>query len=319
MKKKLWRLKYVCILSGLFIILIFIYPAFTQKEPLSITSGIHYQSINYKNRQREYIIYLPDGYNKSKQYPVILNFHGGGGNASNHMRYGDMNAIADKYGFIVVYPDGTGAALMPKLKTWNSGDNCCGKARKINSDDVGFTSAIIDDIEKKFNANPNRIYSTGMSNGAMMSYRLACELSGKIAAIAPVSGTLNLTTCSPKRPVPILHFHGMEDQNCRFDGGIGKNSISKANFKSVPYSIDTWKKINQCSNETVIIYQKGQATCYKFESCKGKADVILCKIKGMGHTWPGVKTKLPELLGPNSFDINASETMWDFFKHRTLK
>lgn len=283
-------------------------------------SGMHDETVNVNGKTREYIIHLPAGYTNQKKYPVVLSFHGGGGNAKNHAYFTEGNKYADKYGYIIVYPQGTPAGLLPAMKTWNSGYNCCGKAHKINSDDTSFTEAIIEDISKKYSVDQKRIYATGMSNGGMMSYKLACQLSDKIAAIAPVAGTLNLHSCNPTRPVPVLHFHGTEDKNCRFEGGVGVKSICRANFKSVPYSIEMMKNANMCTDHKEITYQSGDATCMRYTGCKDVADVVLCKIKGMGHVWPGGKGRLRKgLLGNNTRDINANDFMWDFFKDKSLK
>ena len=125
------------------------------------------------------------------------------------VRFCGLNEKADQEGFIAVYPNGTGR-LEPML-TWNGG-NCCGYAQWNNVDDVGFTRALLDDLAKVVNVDAKRVFATGISNGGIMCYRLASELSDRIAAIAPVSGTMGTLTCNPKRPVSVIHFHGTEDR-----------------------------------------------------------------------------------------------------------
>src|SRR5262249_11253544 len=149
------------------------------------------------------------GFDGKSPVAVVLNLHGGMGRAESQRRQSGMNRVSDQHGFLVVYPDGTGIG---PLLTYNAGA-CCGYAEKTRVNDVGFINALIDDLERQYQVDPRRIYATGFSNGAMMSYRLGCELSERIAAIAPVSGDLGVDGPVPKRPVPIIHFHGLKDEN----------------------------------------------------------------------------------------------------------
>lgn len=282
------------------------------------TKGVHKYDLHFNNQNRSYLVYIPKNFTEKTPASVVINFHGGGGNANNEMTFSMMNETADKYGFIVVYPNGTPSILIDKIKTWNSGGRCCGKAYRDNSDDVGYTRELINDLAKNYNIDPARIYATGMSNGGMMSHKLGCELSDKIAAIAPVAGTLNIPSCNPKRPVPVMHFHGLKDTQCLYDGGQSKSGFAGVPFKSVPYTIDTWKKIDGCPQKGKVYYNKGMASCISYGPCKNNSEVILCNIKDGGHTWPGGKKALMGLLGNVSNDINANEEMWKFFKNHPM-
>jgi polyhydroxybutyrate depolymerase len=137
-----------------------------------------------------------------------------------------LNEKADEAGFLAVYPNGTGEK---RSLTWNGG-NCCGYAVENQVDDVGFVRALLDDLEKVVTVDPSRVYATGISNGAIMAYRLASELSDRIAAVAPVAGPMGTATCSPRRPVSVMHFHGTDDQfaPCRRAGGRGASSRPKS-------------------------------------------------------------------------------------------
>jgi polyhydroxybutyrate depolymerase len=242
----------------------------------------------------------------------MLVFHGGGGQAKFMIKMTGMNKLSEKNDFIVVYPDGTGSKLLPALKTWNTG-NCCGRAKKLNTDDTGFVRAIIKDIKRTININTEKIFATGISNGAMMSYKLACEAPDLVSGIAPVAGTLNIASCKPDQPVPVIHFHGTADNFCRYEGGVGSKSVSRRNFKSVEYSINTWKTINGCSNETSEFYKKGKAQCIQYEKCKNNSSVVLCTIIDGGHTWPDGHSQYPALMGEVNQDVNATQLMWEFF------
>src|SRR5581483_1221143 len=139
--------------------------------------------------------------------PVVLAFHGGGSNAMQMADFCGLNAKADGAGFIVAYPEGSGR--LARDHTWNGG-NCCGYAMEQKVDDVGFVRVLLDDLAWRARIDTKRVYATGMSNGAVMAYRLASELADRIAAIAPVAGPMGTATCKPSRPVSVMHFHGTE-------------------------------------------------------------------------------------------------------------
>ncbi len=164
---------------------------------------------------------------------MVLAFYGGGANASNMVVYSGLNEKADDAGFIVVYPSGTGR--LEKILTFNGG-NCCGYVMNNQIDDVEFTRMVLDDLATAANIDPKRVFATGMSNGGIMSYLLASELSDRIAAIAPVGGPMGTESCKPKRPVSVIHFHGTEDECAPFHGGRGKG-VPGTDFYSVEHSI----------------------------------------------------------------------------------
>ena len=143
---------------------------------------------DYNGQSRSYILHLPPSYNGENEMPLVVVLHGGGGNAGNIEKLTGFSEKADKEGFIVVYPDGSGM-FDRYLLTWNTGF-CCGYALKNNIDDVGFIRTLIGYLQEKYAINPNMIYVTGISNGGMMSYRLGAELSDIVAAIAPVAGSI---------------------------------------------------------------------------------------------------------------------------------
>lgn len=269
---------------------------------------------------------MPASYNPKNPTPVILIFHGGGGNALNAMKSTQMNETSEKYGFLAVFPQGTGPERRGKIiGTWNA-DRCCGTVEKNHTDDVGFTSAMIDDLAKHFNVDLERIFATGHSNGALFCYKLACELSDRIAAIAPNSGQDSLDSCQVKRPVAIIHFHGTADQSAKYQGGQCGGRLGDDGWEcmSVPEYIDAWRKMDGCSEDKKVTYQKGAATCMTYGSCPDGVEVTLCTIEGAGHTWPGGQYDRDGFLwkkfvGPLSDDISANETMWEFFKKHPMK
>jgi polyhydroxybutyrate depolymerase len=282
--------------------------------------GDHTRSLEVDQRTRSYLVHVPKSYDGTKPFPVVLVFHGGASNAEQMVRFCGLNGKADQAGFLVVYPSGTGR--LEKALTWNGG-NCCGYAMLNRVDDVGFTRALLDDLVKVAKIDPQRVYATGMSNGAIMAYRLASELSDRIAAIAPVAGPMGTESCHPTRPVPVLHFHGTDDDFAPFAGGKGKKSLSGTNFFSVEHSIRAWVKANGCPEQPKEERLPDRAndgttvTRKTYGPGKDGAEVVLIVITGAGHTWPGREPLLP-ILGKSTRNISANDLMWEFFEKHPM-
>jgi polyhydroxybutyrate depolymerase len=268
---------------------------------------------------RSYLIHLPTDFDKTKRYPLVLAFHGGGGNGEQFMKASRWNDKSDEAGFIVVYPNGTGR--FARMLTWNV-ETCCGYAQKKNVDDVTFINALLDDLIKQYPIDAKRVYATGMSNGAMISYRLACELSHRITAIAPVSGTLMTDIPQNAHKVPVLHIHGTADQNVLFAGGVGPNSIVKVNFTSVQKTIETWVKHNAANPKPVITNMPDTSddgmTSTRTVYVSDNAPVELITIANGGHSWPGTPNPRLKQLGSITMDFHAEDVIWDFFCRFTL-
>ena len=284
------------------------------------------ESITVGGLKRTYLIHISPGHDKAKAMPLLIALHGGGGSGKNmaKLTQGEFDALLDKKDFIVAYPDAID-------KNWNdgrSGEEAGYRAHKENIDDVGFISALIDHLIKKLNINPKRVYITGMSNGAIMSYRLGCALSEKIAAIAPVAGNMpqNLNpSCSPSRPISVLAINNEKDLLMPFAGGditgpFGRKKLGKV--LSANESVRFWAKHNVCSSSPVITQEPDKdpkdGTRVRKEvygNCKNGAEVVLYSIEGGGHTWPGGSHYLPEsIVGKTSTDIDANEVIWGFFE-----
>jgi polyhydroxybutyrate depolymerase len=282
-------------------------------------SGLYTRTISVDGLERYYSFYLPRLYNGKSPMPVVLNFHGGGGNSKTQRHISRMDETADRHGLIVVYPQGTNKeSLMRNGYTWNAG-SCCGWAQEHGVDDVKFTRMMLDSLEKELAIDPRRIYATGISNGAMMCYRLACEMADRIAAIAPISGPMGMGGCAPARPVSILHFHGTDDQFAPFGGGVGSRSLPGQKFESVKNTISFWQKTLGLQNVTPRTQQLNPSVTEE-EYRSDKAELILCTLQGGGHTWPGGQFGFlgKRVLGKMEMTISASEKMWDFFQRHSL-
>jgi polyhydroxybutyrate depolymerase len=220
-----------------------------------------------------------------------------------------FNGKADAEGFVVVYPRGTTNRQAPNRFSWNGG-LCCGSAQKDNVDDVGFLRALLDDLAGVVPVDPRRIFATGMSNGALMSYRLGCEMADRIAAIGPVAGTQNLADCRPDQPLSVVHFHGTADPIDPYDGGIGKWSKTLS-FASVKDTITFWVTADQCP-ETVIQEVSGSIVHESHTPCSNGTAVELYTIQDGTHTWPG-GTQVGTRTVKTTQDIIATDILWDFF------
>ena len=270
--------------------------------------------------ERSYLVHVPAKLDVAKPAPVVLAFHGGGADARKMEEFSGLNQKADEAGFIVVYPNGTGR--FKRVLTFNGG-NCCGYAKDRGIDDVEFTRRLLDDLATQVNIDPKRVFATGMSNGAIMAYRLGSELSDRIAAIAPVGGPMGTESVHPKRPVSVIHFHGTEDSFAPFAGGRSKWS-SKTDFYSVHHSIQAWVEANGCRREPVVAqlpdtFEDGTTVTRKtFGPGRNGAEVILIEIAGGGHTWPG-REPHRRFLGKSTRDISANDLMWEFFKRHPMR
>jgi polyhydroxybutyrate depolymerase len=272
--------------------------------------GNHELALTAGGRERTYLLHLPPVYDGNRSLPLVIVLHGGGGNAEGAVRMTGFSKKADKEGFVVVYPNGSGR-LKTRLLTWNSG-NCCGYAMDSDMDDVGFIRGLIDELVKTRAIDPNRVYVTGMSNGGMMAYRLGCELSEKIAAIAPVAGALNIENCQPANPVSVIIFHGTADEHVLYNGGepIKKVDRHARVDKSVSYAVSFWVKHDACS-DTPKRSEKGSIRTEIYDGGKDGAEVVLYTVNGGGHAWPGGEAYL--LGAEPTKEISATDLMWDFF------
>lgn len=258
---------------------------------------------------RSFRVHLPPGYAPGRAAPLVLMLHGGGGSALQlQTQSSNMDEIADREGFITVYPEGTGA-----LATWNAG-LCCGRAVEEGVDDVAFVNALLDHLEAELCVDRRRVYAMGMSNGALLSHRLACELSHRIAAIAPVAGTIGVTDCAPARPVAVMQIHGTSDGHVPWNGGVGCG-LARVSFISVPDTMERWRVLNACGANQDEVLVQGDGRCTAYVGCT--APVTLCAIEGGGHSWPGGVPKSGVVDcpadGPQSATFSASEAAWRFF------
>jgi len=258
---------------------------------------------------REYLVHVPRSY-RGGLTPVLVALHGGGGDADFQADDSKYRLISksEQAGFIAVFPNGYSRFPSGILATWNAGA-CCGKAQENNVDDVGFIREVIRRVEHQASIDPRRIFATGMSNGAMMSWRLACE-APEIRAIAPVEGTDNTAHCTPSRPVPVIQFHASDDPNVPFNGGVGVGP-SHTNYTSVPATQAKWVQLDRAEPIAKRVLTMPGAHCDRHAPKPGGAPVELCLTDTGGHSWPGGGTQ--QGRKQPSMAISANDLMWSFF------
>lgn len=265
--------------------------------------GVHPGTMIYGGIERTYRVYVPSSLNSSDDPPLLIGLHGGFGSGQQFENNSEFDAEAEKGRFIAVYPDGTGLA-----RTWNGGA-CCGYAARENVDDVGFISALIDEVARQFPIDTTRVYAVGHSNGGIMSLRLACELSDRIAAVGAVAGSLETSECSPSRPVSVLVIHGDADQNHPIEGGEGPESVAGVPFNSVADTMATMRGAMGCSGDTNES-EAGDITTTDWTGCPSGTQVRLQVIAGGSHAWPGARFSL--VGGEPSQAMEATEVLWQF-------
>ena len=232
--------------------------------------------------QRTYLVVRPAGVDSAHAIPLVIALHGYTLNATWMESNTGFDEEAAREGFVVVYPQGI-------KNSWNAG-TCCGHNA---GDDVGFIRNLIDRLVAGGEVDPRRVFVTGMSNGAAMAQRVACELADRVTAVASVSGSLLVESCVPSRPVSVLEIHGTEDSVIPFRGGF---TSGLGAFPSTMSVMETWERVDGCADPAVVT-RSGSTTTSSWGACHSGAVVMLAAIAGGKHVW----------FGP------ATKTSWDFF------
>ena len=285
-------------------------PVDPSATPITAPGDYHF-SFTHGGATREYLVHVPKSYHPGRPTPMLLALHGGGGDADYQADDSKYRLISksEQAGFIAVFPNGYSRLPGGILATWNAG-GCCAGAVKNNSDDVGFIREVIARMERQASVDPKRIFATGMSNGAMMDWRLACE-APEIRAIAPVEGTDNTASCRPTHPVAIIEFHAINDEMVNFNGGPGPNSVTQTNFVSVPSTQSKWVALDRADVAAKRVLTVPGAHCDFHAAKPGGAPVELCVTDSGGHSWPGGGTQ--QGRKQPSMAISANDLMWSFF------
>jgi polyhydroxybutyrate depolymerase len=277
-----------------------------------------YDSIYAGGYWRKYNIHLPQGYNPNYAYPLVFGFHGGQQAATSSQGWtlfayqSKLSEKADNSGFIVVYPEGL---VFNQNRSWNAG-NCCPPAINQNVDDVGFINNLLDTLFSNYSIDTIRVYATGSSNGGMLCYRLACELSHRFAAIAPNACSQMYFPCNPTNKIPIISFHSKVDPIVPYTGGMGgAPPLTTIYFPSQDSTMNLWSQKNNCQTRDTIINGNGiNYDFIKIYNCSCNVEIHHYATTDGSHSWPGGNPN----NNPVSTQISATDLLWSFFQNYTL-
>lgn len=310
--------------SSTFHLFAFLLLTFSVLKAASLSSRSQNFEMIWDGLKRTYTLYRPSTLDLKAKHPLLLCLHGGTGTGSGMQKltFDRFNQLADRDGWLIAYPDGIG-------KNWNDGRKIDDEAHGKNLDDVGFLSSLIDLLIQKEGVDPKRVYVTGISNGAMMTCRLACELSDKIAAGAPVAGSMpnNLPAlCSPKHPVSMLFVNGDKDPLVPFEGGfVHFFRRKRGEVIPVTQAASDWAALDGCKDApvTTVLPVKDakdptRVDRVAYPASPNGSEVFLFIIHGGGHTWPSGKKYAGEwAVGKVSRQLDACDLIWDFFKRHS--
>ena len=282
--------------------------------------GDHKESIKFGGYDRTFLVHVPSHSGGSSKLPVVMMLHGAGGSPEGAARETGWSIEADKDGFLAVYPEALpgkpdrSPSFFGNPRAWNSS----GRGRHEIADDTGFLSAAMDHLIQSYNADPGRIYVTGMSSGASMAFRTGIVLANRVAAIAPVSGRLQIHDQQLAYPVPLLFIVGTADPLNPIAGGEVKVpwTLDKTEYREpIGNSVARWRAMLGCSDDARTLVDRGGVKGIEWDKCAKGGVVEYYTVEGLGHVWPGGSTRLPERwIGRGSDKLNATAVIWEFFK-----
>ena len=268
-------------------------------------------------RTRTFRVYVPRSLPRNQRVPLLVALHGGLGSGAQFESNSGFDQLADVHHFIVVYPDGIpirSSGVLANARVWNGG-HCCGPAARLQVDDVGFISQLIDWVSQRHSIDPGRVYAAGHSNGAIMAYRLACELSDKIVAIGVQAGSLETDGCRPSRPVSVLHIHGTTDRNIPIEGGRG-DGVAGIAFQPPHAAATTFAQLDGCptASSTVTSPTNADVTIETWQPCREGATVEFVRVAGASHAWMGHASPRAAraLTGAPYMGYDSSAAIWAF-------
>jgi polyhydroxybutyrate depolymerase len=299
------------------------------QEDQAVAPGETKQTLTLDGEERWWFRQAPPGGTGSAPVPLVMDLHGYSEGAQIHKGTSGLAPFGDAHGFVTVTPQGQGA-----VARWDT---------TLGSDDLAFLGKVLDTTEQQLCIDTNRVYVTGLSNGAFMTSAMACQYSTRVAAVAPVAGVRNIKGCAPKRAVPIVAFHGTADGYVDYDGGLGKKALdlpapdgsgrtlrdtltpdelkTPTDAKSsIPNIMTAWADRNGCGSKDTETKVAADVTKLTWDCAPADA-TILYRVTGGGHAWPGSpgSAALEGIVGPTTMNINANEIMWKFFVAHPLR
>jgi polyhydroxybutyrate depolymerase len=303
-KKSGWKtaLRVLLWMAGIPAVLIFAaYIRFSMQDQTNgtiVSSGV----------TRKYLLYVPKSYERSRRAPLVISLHGAAGWPALQADISRWNDLADKHGFLVVYPAGTTLLGERGPRVWPMGPQSV-------DIDATFISDLIGKIEKDYSVDSSRVYADGLSNGGAMAYAVGCKLSNRVAAIGAVAAALPASSniCADAKPEPVVAFHGTADKIAPYLGGRSGDPVNPQQFPAVQDWLAQWAERNQCTGDPVDTPVAATVHRLDYTNCPHNAEVVLYTVTGGGHQWPGGKQLPGWWVGRATNDISATRVMWDFF------
>ena len=285
-------------------------------EPIT-AAGDHWRSIQLGDERRSYLVHVPATVDLGLAVPLLIAFHGIPGNALFMRHMSDLDAVAAAQGLVVAYPEAS------RTGDWNHSCPDCSGAGALEQDDVELTERIIEKTALDLQIDLERVYVAGFSQGALMTFRVACELAHRVAAAATVAATIlewQATRCAPARAMPIALIHGTDDAEFPPEGRGG------GLIRSLPVdeTVAHWVGTNACgttpTTEALPDVEADGTTVerHTYGGCAQEASVVFFRVDGGGHTWPGSPYDFAVIAGPTSRDMMASQAIVDFLLGFTL-
>lgn len=292
--------------------------------PEAPSPQLHEHTMAWGGLTRRYLVCLPPQLAPDKLVPVVIMLHGGGGSGRGAAWETGWDRKAQQEGFIAVFPEGTAldpnapASFARNPRVWNDGSGRFTTGRPV-ADDIGFLGHMLDELCARYPVDPRRIYATGFSNGASMTFRAGVELSARLAAIAPVAGAFWLTDPRPARPLPLCYQTGAADPLNPLLGGVPRTvgGVPMGEGKPKPpvrESVTRWARMMGCPAEPQALAGPAGVTVARYGPGTDGGEVLWYTVADCGHTWPGGKSLLPEaMVGKTTDRLSATDTIWTFF------
>ena len=299
----------------------------TTRPKLDLYAGVS-NPIQNTSRSEEFMIQTSDGRTRTYRFfkpgsidskipaPLVLAFHGGLASARQFEANSGLSEFAESNGFYVVYPNGINASeTQPGFQTWNAGD-CCGPAVRNGVDDVAFMASLIKLIKDSYLIDPTRVFAMGHSNGGMLAYKLACELSDQVKGVGIQSASLGMDNCGSVNPVKLVHIHGTADKNFPIEGGLG-SGIAGVPFRSARFALDVFASINKCNKtpEATRDIRNSEITIYEWNKCSTNVGMRYITVEGASHAWMGrtaVSSSAQSLVGTPYSNLDSTRAILSF-------
>ncbi|MEO1049178.1 MAG: PHB depolymerase family esterase [Bacteroidota bacterium] len=277
-------------------------------------------TLQFQSNERKYTLHIPDSYDGTEDFPLVVFLHGGGGNAASAQGFTNFNQVSDDNDFLVVYPQAFFASA-PNSFVWADGRGL--GPDKLGIDDVGFIDELVSNLKGEYSIDASKVYLCGFSNGSFLTQLIAFERNDQFAAIGTLGGTMSVSlfeSGNPGRAIPMIYVFGTDDPLVPYDGGFVSGNPDLEAVVGVEQAVDFWVGNNQVQSTpttrdipNVNTTDNSTVTIFEYEEGDCDSKVVFYKVNGGGHTWPGVAVPNQQTLGQTNLDVLASQELWDFF------